>query len=66
MTSRDRSIAQRTFAVLWKVAQDGAFYETEEITAWLKEAGWPALFPGHCFTCHTNKNECPACVRESL
>ena len=70
------SIRKMTFYQLW----DAALSESEDpnmatVVEWLKHVGWETLFPGHCFTCHTNEHDsckpaehlsCPACMSDYI
>lgn len=70
MTRQEESIKQRTFVILWDKTEEPSYYDRYTVREWLKDEGWPLLFPGHCFTCHMNEHDqcksdghlsCPAC-----
>lgn len=67
--------AQRLFAILYDKAREDRHRSlgAESSMIWLKNEGWPTLFPGHCFACHMNEHDpcedhyplsCPGCVKE--
>lgn len=77
MSARTEFTKRQVFAVMWHKAQEDADDpNTVPVIEWLKDEGWPTLFPGHCFRCHGFEDgpceapeghgafACPGCVKE--
>lgn len=76
MNARTEFTKRQAFAALWNFAHEPSHYDVGVVREWLKDEGWPTLFPGHCFRCHGFEDgpceapeghgpfACPGCVKE--
>lgn len=75
MDTRTETTKRQAFAVLWDKTEEPSYYDRYTVREWLKDEGWPTLFPGHCFRCHGFEDGpceapyghgpfgCPGCVK---